>query len=290
MTRRDSEQGFTLVEMIVALTLSAIVIGAAAMFMSAPVDAHFAQRRRVELMDDSAVVFRQLREDLSRAVPRSVRVRNSGTRAIVEMLVADAALFHTSGTMPNVDLELDTNALDSKFSVYPHLANPGEARYLAIGYTGTGYDPYRLTGVTPGIAKRDIAVIANGSDDRIQLAPNGVKFGRANGTVNPARIYFVSGPVTYICNSAANVAALQRYEGYPVTAGIPTSESSAQLASSTTVSVVATDVASCSFKCPVTVNTCTDQSLSAVITLRRTADTGNEVIRSAAAIAFDNRP
>jgi hypothetical protein len=72
---------------------------------------------------------------------------------------------------------------------------------------------------------------------------------------------------------------------------MPSSEASAQLAGAENIAVVATNVASCSFKCPETNTTkCSGQSLSAVVTLRRTSDGGNEVIRAAASIAFDNRP
>ena len=86
--------GFTLIELVVGIVLSAIVIGFAALFMSTPVDAYFAQSRRSGLVDSSDAITRRLADDLRHALPNSVRIRNAGTRAIVELLVVEKVAFY----------------------------------------------------------------------------------------------------------------------------------------------------------------------------------------------------
>jgi prepilin-type N-terminal cleavage/methylation domain-containing protein len=286
--KRRTSHGFTMVEMIVAMVMGAAVIGAAAMLVQAPVDAYFAQERRTSMIDESSDLTRRLKLDLARAVPRSVRVRNSGTRAIVEMLIAqDVALFHPEGSLSNEALELKLNAADADFAVFPHLVNADNARYMVVNHTGVGvYNAYRMTNV---IAQRNFDVTPDGANDRIDVDGTVLFNTPASAIPNPPRIFFVSGPVSYICNSAAAVASLTRYEDYPITTGIPTSETATQL-SSANVSVIATGVSACSFQCPQTTGNCGDSALSVAIALRRAADTGNEFVRVMEAIPFDNRP
>ncbi|HEU4485767.1 MAG TPA: prepilin-type N-terminal cleavage/methylation domain-containing protein [Povalibacter sp.] len=290
MTRRVCA-GFTLIEMVVAIVIGGIVIGFVAMFMTAPVEAYFAQSRRTDLIQDQSEATRQLREDLQHALPNSVRIRVSGTRAIVEMLrVENDVFYNADGEAGSADVrELKVGSPDEKFAVFPQFtASPG-SWYAVVGNTGTGTtSAYRFSAsATSGV----IAALANTSaqdaanrETQLQLA-SAFRFPATGSAAR--RLFLVSGPVTYICNSAGNVAALRRYSGYPITQNIPTSESSAQLAGAAS-DLVVDNVASCSVRCWVGTAPC-QGALIVDMSLRRTAGSGNETARVFAQIPLDDR-
>ena len=62
MMRRSG--GFTLIELIVALTISVVVVGFIATFITVPVRAHVAQARRGELTASAEALTRAMAEDL----------------------------------------------------------------------------------------------------------------------------------------------------------------------------------------------------------------------------------
>ena len=129
-------------------------------------------------------------------------------------------------------------------------------------------------GVTPG-------------EDLVHLTP---PFNFAEDS-DSKRVFLVSGPVTYICNSAANARTLRRYSGYVVTAGIPTAETSAQLNTPATVNtIVARNVASCALRCNAgSTAPCTD-ALVVEIGVAATGNAANEVVRVFAQLPVENTP
>src|SRR5262245_28915815 len=102
------QRGFTLVEMVVAITVSAIVVGFMALFLVTPVQAYLAQERRVELKDSANNATRLFEDDVHRALPNSVRFVRNGSIVAVEMLnVAGVARYRAVGSAGNPDRELD---------------------------------------------------------------------------------------------------------------------------------------------------------------------------------------
>jgi len=72
------ERGFTLVELVVAITVSAVIIGFIALFIATPMQAYFAQARRAELVSEAEVTLRSIANDLQTATPGSVSVIAGG--------------------------------------------------------------------------------------------------------------------------------------------------------------------------------------------------------------------
>lgn len=84
--RPPSQRGFTLVEMIMVITITGIIGGMVAMFIRAPVQGYVDSARRAEMTDIADTALRRLGRDLRTAVPNSVRVPNPASSAYIEFL------------------------------------------------------------------------------------------------------------------------------------------------------------------------------------------------------------
>jgi MSHA biogenesis protein MshO len=216
--RAHQEGGFTLVELITAMTVATIVVAFMALFMTKPVDAYQSQTRRAELVDSADSVMRLVARDVRSALPNSVRVTINGSVVALEMLNAlDAVRYRDTDTTTLPDQELDLSAPDGAFATLGQfdVANgfSSAAHYLSIYNVGVpGANAYSLTGV---------------------ITPTGTTIGIDNSvagqsavTMNPAfqfaygspgnRVFLVSGPVTYLCNTATQT--IDRYTGYSIAA------------------------------------------------------------------------
>lgn len=253
--------GFTLVELVVVIVLSTIVIGFATMFMTTPVDAYFAQSRRADLIDGSDSIARRFAGDLRHALPNSVRISNTGTRAIVEMLLYDQiAFYRTPGGPGDADSLLNIGGFDAKFSSLGQFGDPLWSRptnldvglRIAIGNTGTGAtNAYAAANTVISQVNNQIRLNAGlageNGEDRLELRNAAFRFNPGSAS---NRMFLVSGPVTYICNSAANARTLRRFSKYAAAPAMPPNESVAQLnAAGVDNAIVARDVAACLVRC-----------------------------------------
>lgn len=292
--RQPPSAGFTLIEMVVAIVVSAVVIGFAAMFMTAPVEAYFAQSRRTQLVQDSGEAPRQLREDLRRALPNSVRVRVVGTRTVIEMLRVERDFFYNAeGEASGADeRELKTSAADQRFAVFPPVAAlPSTALYAVVGNLGTGgaaTDAYRFTAVasTGVIAALDNSMTADALNKESQLRlTKSFKFTAPGSPIR--RLFLVSGPVTYICNTASNAASLNRYSGYAIRASQWTTD--AQLVAAGAVrETIVDNVAACAVRCWVGATPC-KAGVVLDMQMRRSASGGDDRTHVFAQIPLDDR-
>jgi prepilin-type N-terminal cleavage/methylation domain-containing protein len=102
-------RGFTIIELVIAITISAIVLVFAAMFIGAPLGAYEAQSRRAELVGDASAAWPRIERDLRAALPNSLRARRNGNFVVLEMLAVEgvarymappSASFTTAGRLP----------------------------------------------------------------------------------------------------------------------------------------------------------------------------------------------
>lgn len=300
-----SVSGFTLVEMMVALTISTLVIGMAALIITKPVEAYFDSSERAERTEAAELVIRRLGNDLKRAVPNSVRISTSGTRAIVEMLTYDAVSFYRkAGELPlpgpwsQTDRELDATMADTRFSVFGRLDPTAGASYrydhfVAINNLGNNsqFDAYRPGNVvmTPNIVRVDVNRDAS-LEERVTLTP-GFRF-QSSATANvKQRVFFVAGPVTYICNTAANTQAIRRFDNYAIANGMPTAETNARLVTSGVRNALVTgNVSACRVQCANGVGNARPclGGLVVEFTVTRPASSGNETTRIFQQFPVDN--
>jgi MSHA biogenesis protein MshO len=247
--RPGQVQGFTLVELIVTMSLSVIVIAFAAMFASSPIQGFADQARRARLVDTADVALARMSRDVRAALPNSIRVANAGGVAALELLsTADGARYRRDepGTADQI---LDFAAPDASFNVigsFTRIPKPfsSTSHHLAIYNVGVpGADAYELANVmTPTGTQIDIAADGATGEDRVVLSP-AFRFAYGSPT---QRVFLVDGPVSYVCDSVAGT--LSRYTGYTLAADHADRDTGAELlAAGAAASLVADRIESCGF-------------------------------------------
>lgn len=78
MPRSLRQSGFSLIEMVVAITVLGILSTSAAVFLRGPITSYFDAERRADLADAGALAMAKLTQDISRAVPDSAGVTSLG--------------------------------------------------------------------------------------------------------------------------------------------------------------------------------------------------------------------
>jgi MSHA biogenesis protein MshO len=242
------ERGTTLVELVVTITVGSIVVAFMAMFINIPMNAYSAQTRRATLVDAADSALRFMARDVRSALPNSVRTGASGAVTALELLATlDGARYRDSGPLSNPALELDFAAADGAFSTtvpFTQLTLPWSSTtsYLSIYNVGIpGANAYAMANViTPAATTITVAAGASANANLVTLAP---AFQFSWGSPNK-RVYLVSGPVSYLCDTAAGT--LTRYAGYTIASSQPVS-GAALLAAGATAALVAANVGSCAF-------------------------------------------
>lgn len=287
--------GFTLVELVVAITIGAIIVGFTVMLLRAPVDAYLDQSERSRLTDALNDVTISLDTDLRSAIPNTVRIRNAGTRSIVEFVKYDAVgFFSPAPDLGDSSRELDFGTAGDSFAIFgrlnPNATSPYTVSRLVVGNKGTlNANVYQGTNViTP--ANTSILITPKTTQEEAVVLPLAFKFViQAPPPAPTNRIFSVSGPITYICNFATGF--VRRYSNYPINAAIPTAETSAQLAAAE-MRVLATNVSACRIRCnsagTPNVSVC-QNALITQMSFTRTTNSGNESLQLLHQAALDNR-
>lgn len=239
-------RGYTLIELVVTITIAAIVVSMMAMFVVGPVRAYADQRRRAELVDGADAALRMIARDLRGALPNSVRVASDSGRVALEFVATVDGARYRDGALGDPTLDLDLAQPDAEFataSPFTRVALPFDstAHYLAIYNVGVpGADAYEVANVISPVGTRiRIDATATPGSHRVRLSP-AVQY--AWGSPGK-RVYLASGPVTYLCDPATG--RLDRYSGYPLATGQKTTSAAFTTAGATSGRVVG-DLAGCS--------------------------------------------
>jgi MSHA biogenesis protein MshO len=241
-------RGFTLIELVITIAVGSVVVAFMALFIVMPMNAYTAQTQQAGLVDAADSALRFMARDLRSALPNSVRVTTGGTVTALELLAtADGARYQDGGPLSNPALALNFATAATAFATtvpFTQLTLPWTSGryYLSIYNVGVpGADAYQMTNViTPPGTVISVAAGATPNQDLVTLSP-GFQF--AYGSPGK-RVYLVSGPVSYLCDTGA--ATLTRYSGYTITSTQPAG-AAALSAAGATAALVAANVASCQF-------------------------------------------
>ena len=235
---RRKPTGFTLVELVVAIVLAAIVASFIVLFLDAPIQSYFAQTRRSDLVDSANRIALGVTNDFRTALPNSMRFAPSGSAQALEFLATQGvARYYASGDSPGPDLTLGGSPVSSFATLdsFDTRALPYSASHLSVGNLGApaSYDAYSSGNSVMTAASVSIAAGANPAENLVSLTAPMTFQVLPPPTVHNA--YLVSGPVSYVCNPNPvnpSAGAFIRYSGYAITAaqGVPPAPSGALVA------------------------------------------------------------
>ncbi len=224
----NRDRGFTLVEMITVIAITAIIGAAVAVFLQLPLQQYRDAQLRANITDAADTAFTRIKRDLQTALPNSVRVAGActgTTTCYLEFLQTitggryRAALSSTPAHVCDAyagDAGGDVLAFgvsDTCFTTLgtlPNLASVTATAYLVVYNLGAGFtnaDAY----AGGNISQITSVVAGSGGENVIKFA------GHTFGLDSPGhRFQIISGPVSYVCDPGAGT--LSRVSGYAIVA------------------------------------------------------------------------
>ncbi len=248
------QRGFTLVELVVSITLLSTLALVAVPMLRMPLAAYLETAARADVTGQLDMVESRIHADLARALPNSIRLRSVGTRRLLEYLEVRAQGRHRAGLSgaaqvcplvcgaPGANDALEASCTERCFtSLGPLVGDPSVpgTDYVVVNPLGPGVpggDPYTggAAAVPGGIKTRLIATSAVPNGQRLDITPHNFP------ALSPSRrFYVVAGPVSYECDPGTG--RLLRHDGYAVAVAQPAAFGGAQTA------LLADSVAACGF-------------------------------------------
>ncbi len=160
MMRRSG--GFSLIELIVALTVSVVVVGFIATFITVPVRAHVAQARRGELTASAETLTRAMAEDVRTALPGSPRAYIDNGRVVLELIPVLGVVRYCDIVGADCPDRLDFAVADSQFDVVEDSRNVAASFVVVTDNDPTdavsAQDAYGLANIDRGCAGHSLAI------------------------------------------------------------------------------------------------------------------------------------
>ncbi|MRW83849.1 prepilin-type cleavage/methylation domain-containing protein [Pseudoduganella sp. FT26W] len=214
-------RGFTLVEAIVVMVLTAVLAGMMVVFIRKPVQSYADAANRAELTDVAEVALRRMAREIHGAVPNSIRLTIVGGATFLEFIPSKAGARY---------LAEDDGAISTAQDPHPPLSftDPTARQFEVVGpmppapYAIAVNDIIILNNFGTGFADAD-AYAQNANNRAVVTALNGKFITLAAnpfaGHVNPlpGKRFIVAGsPVTFACVSDATTGRqrLVRYSEY----------------------------------------------------------------------------
>lgn len=193
----STSSGFSLIEMVIAITVMGVLAAASGGFLRGPIASYFAAERRTDLAESGTLALAKLKQDVGRAVPNSVRVINAGGRFWLELLPTRSEGRYRAGGAGDV---LNFGTADTGFDVLgpPTQAQVGDwivvnnhlpGSNVWVGGSRAAYSG--APGFVATVVHASHTFPADAPDRRFQIATN---------------------PVTYTCDPVAGT--LRRFSNY----------------------------------------------------------------------------
>ena len=277
MIRRDrAALGFTLLELVIVIAITAILAVFVVFFLDTPVEAYLAQSRRAVLVDSADHVLRSVAADVRTALPSSLRWAAPGNVVAVEMLsTVGVARYYGVNEKSRLPPALEAPEELSIGSADPSFYTVGLFASTTGGYLSV--DQQTLPGAYSLAAGHvmlpfaqppsSINPVGLTTEEWVQCVP-GCNFTAASPTNS---VFVVSGPVSYLCDKVQHT--LQRYSGYAVRAVEPLTDA-ALMAAGATRGLIAQNVSGCRVRIvPAPASGAFDQLLIFEVTLASSGET-----------------
>lgn len=217
---RLRQRGFTLVEAVAVMVVTAVVATMMTVFINVPVNTYLDAVKRAEESDSADHALRRLSRDLRLALPNSVRVTGTSIEYL-ETRVGLRYLAEDDIDTPGGGLYLNWNdATQKTFTVVGGL-QPGRnaplvGDYVVVYNLGPGQEPGNAYDCSASCNRAQIASL---TASNITMVNNVFAAQTTAGVplMSPAkRFHVVSTPVTWRCDTATG--RLIRHWGYTITA------------------------------------------------------------------------
>jgi MSHA biogenesis protein MshO len=308
--------GVTLVELIVVITITGIIAVVLGKFIVQPIQGFTDMTRRAELVDAAEMAMRQTARDIRQALPNSVRIDASGR--VLEILSTldgaryrqrpgtatgghphppanpefrlqvpgnDANGFNIVGFFQNITVPFSSTNVPADCPYQCRLAIYNQGNVAADAYAdGDESTPVPANYVITRPGQTTFTIADDGGGDEHQVLPGGGQSFRFRHDSDTNRVFIVSTPVTYICDTAAGT--ITRYSNYPIRTTQPTDPAIAPL-SGAQRAVLAQPVTACTFR--YTPGTSTRFGIVSLDITVRDAQSGEQV-RLLHQVHVDNSP
>lgn len=164
--RTQNQSGFTLIEAIMVMTITAVLAAGVAVFLRKPIDGYIDLARRTELSDIADTAVRRIARDLHLALPNSVRVVPADTACLEFIPTINGGRYRADVGALGAGNVFDTATVLSKFDVLGPLSTVPVAldRIVVYNLGIPGADAY---------AGDNIATVGAGTTNAlINLNPN----------------------------------------------------------------------------------------------------------------------
>ena len=237
MARRDgvvgvARGGFTLVEMIVVITITGILAAAVAVFIRRPVESYVDAARRGEFTDIADTALRRITRDVRTALPNSIRITTAGNVTYLEYLqTSGGGRYRAETDSSGAGNILDFIAADASFDVI------GTMPALAAGNSIVIYNLSSSGGTANAYSGDNRAAYSSNTATTITLSAAKLFPFQSPGK----RFQVVEHAVTYACDPLpVGAGVLRRYWNYGVVDPQPTPPGGSN-------ALLASNITGCSF-------------------------------------------
>ncbi len=210
-------RGFTLLEVIIVITITGIIAAVVAVFIQQPVQGYFDTVRRAQLSDSADIALRRMARDVQTALPNTIRSGDANNYFLEFLPVRSGGRY--CAAVDCGDAFDITSASDNSFAVLGPGVSVSSGDSIVIFNTGqSGADAY------VGGNRRTFSGAAGASVSAISYSIAAGQFPLASPS---NRFQVVSTAITYACDAASGV--LRRFSGYAIQGSQPTALSGGQL-------------------------------------------------------------
>ena len=220
-------RGFSLIEMIIAISVLGILTASTAVFLRGPIASYFDTERRVDIANAGELAMAKMAYEISRAVPNSVRVTIVGSGFYLEFLpVVSEGIYESSQPSFAGEGDVPNTGFDALCTPLPAPEVPCPTGMLGDWVVINNH--VASADVWGGNSRASLTSIVN--------IAGGVRINHASmafvGSEAPDHHFQIASatPVTYFCDPTAGVGTLRRFSGYIIQAAQPVIATAAPLA------------------------------------------------------------